>query len=107
MTIEVALVVSFLSAAFSIYFGLKNTKHTDVEDIERRAADSAKTNAKLDSISSTVNDIKYDISATRKDVQNLNERVVSVDASCKSAHKRIDRIERVLEVKRGEDRYDE
>lgn len=100
MTIEVALLVSFLSAAFSIYFGLKNSKHTDVEDIERRAAESAKTNAKLDSISSTVNDIKYDISATRKDVQTLSEKLVTVDASCKSAHKRIDRLERALDVKR-------
>jgi septal ring factor EnvC (AmiA/AmiB activator) len=94
MTIEVALLVSFLSAAFSIYFGLKNSRHTDTEDIERRAAESAKTNAKLDSISSTVNDIKYDITATRKDVQALNERLVETEASCKSAHKRIDRLER-------------
>ena len=34
MTIEVALLISFVSVAFSVYFGLKNSKRTDTKDIE-------------------------------------------------------------------------
>ncbi|MBQ0111764.1 MAG: hypothetical protein KBT03_01420 [Bacteroidales bacterium] len=100
MTIEVALLISVVSCAFAIYFGLKANKHTDTQDIQRRAAETATTNAKLDNITQTVNDIKYDISATRKEVQVLNERVVTVEQSVKSEHKRLDRIERVLDMKR-------
>jgi hypothetical protein len=45
---------------------------------------------KLDNISQNVNDIKYDISATKKEVRDLTERVVTVEQSTKSAHHRLD-----------------
>jgi peptidoglycan hydrolase CwlO-like protein len=90
MTIEVSLLVGIVSVAFAVYFGLKSNRRNDVKDIEDRAANNAKVNMKLDNISQNVNDIKYDISATKKEVRDLTERVVTVEQSTKSAHHRLD-----------------
>ena len=38
MTIEVALLVSVVSVAFSIFFGIKNSKKSDSEEIAQRIA---------------------------------------------------------------------
>lgn len=90
MTIEITILVSVISVAFAIYFGLKSNRRSDVKEIEERAANNAKVNMKLDTISVAVNDIKYDITATRNEVKDLRERVVSVEQSTKSAHHRLD-----------------
>ena len=45
---------------------------------------------KLDQIGADVRDIKYDITAVKKDVQGLKERMIMVEQSTKSAHKRLD-----------------
>ena len=36
MSIEVALLISIISVAFSVYFGLKNSKKSDKEEIAER-----------------------------------------------------------------------
>ena len=90
MAVEVTILISVFSLAISIYVGLKNTKRGDRTDIEAKAIESATINAKLDTIGNDVKDIKYDISAVKNDVKNLTERMVVVEQSTKSAHKRID-----------------
>ena len=90
MTIEITVLISAVSVAFAIFFGLKSNHRSDVKEIEERAANNAKVNVKLDTIAANVNDIKYDISATKKEVRELTERVVSVEQSTKSAHHRLD-----------------
>jgi len=90
MSIEISLLLTGVSVAFAIFFGLKSNRRNDVKDIEERAANNAKVNMKLDTISVAVNDIKYDITATRNEVKDLRERVVSVEQSTKSAHHRLD-----------------
>ena len=73
MTIEIstAIIISVVSVAFSIFFGLKNNKRSDTKDIEERVKQNTKINMKLDNISSLSEDIK----------------------SVKSAHRRIDTLE--------------
>lgn len=93
MTIEVTILMSIVSVAFAIFFGLKSNRRSDVKEIEERAANNAKVNMKLDIISNNVTDIKSDMSATRGDVRNLAERMAAVEQSAKSAHHRIDGIE--------------
>lgn len=90
MAVEVTILISVFSLAISIYVGLKNTKRGDRTDIEAKAIESATINVKLDTIGNDVKDIKYDISAVKTDVKNLTERMVVVEQSTKSAHKRID-----------------
>lgn len=90
MTIEITVLISAVSVAFAIYFGLKSNRRSDVKEIEERAANNAKVNMKLDTITVAVNDIKYDFTATRNEVKDLRERIVSVEQSTKSAHHRLD-----------------
>lgn len=100
MTIEaatiisiIALVVTVVSVAFAIYFGIKNTKRSDSSDIEKKAYEQASINVKLDQIGGDVRDIKYDVTGVKKDFLVLSERMVKVEESAKSAHHRIDGIE--------------
>ena len=92
MTIEVAILLSFVSVAFAVYSGLKNLKRADASEIESRAAEQAKVNVKLDNIATDCRDIKTDMSSVKTDVQKLSERLVVVEQSVKSAHHRIDDI---------------
>ena len=92
MTIEVSLLIAGLGCASAIYFGLKNSRRNDVSDIKEEATKNAVINVKLDGISTDVKDIKYDISETKKKVEDLDRRVVIVEQSTKSAHKRLDGI---------------
>ena len=101
MKIEVALIISCLSVAFSIYFGLKSSKRTDIKDIEEKVAENTKINMKLDEINRNTNDIKYDITSVKKDIQKHSEQLILLDASSKSAHHRIDGIEDRLNGKVG------
>ncbi len=95
MGVEITTVVSIISVSFAIFFGLKNNKRNDTSDIERKAAEAATINFKLDQIGRDVQDIKYDITTTKKEVQLLTERMVAVEQSVKSAHKRFDDLEKV------------
>lgn len=101
ISVEVATVISIISVAFAIYFGFKSTKRDDSKDIRDRATADAIVNVKLDNISSAVNDIKYDISDTKKQVAEIDKKLVAVDASVRSAHHRIDNMEK------GEDSHAE
>lgn len=94
MTIEITILVSVVSVAFAIYFGIKGMRRNDMKDIEERAVQNATINVKLDNISNTVNDIKYDISETKKKVDEIDKRLVIVEQSTKSAHHRLDNMER-------------
>lgn len=93
MTIEIALLISVVSVAFSIFFGLKNNKRTDTKDIEERVKENTRINIKLDNIGQTTQDIKAEVSSMRNDIKSHNERLIKLEESCKSAHHRLDGIE--------------
>jgi len=63
------------------------------KDIRADTKEEAETKAKLDYISKGVDDIRIDIKAQQRDIQELKERVIKNEASLKSAHKRIDNLE--------------
>ncbi len=89
----IALIVTIVSVAFAIYFGLKSSRRSDNSDVEKKATEQATINVKLDQIGGDVRDIKYDVTGVKKDFQMLSERVVKVEESAKQAHHRIDGIE--------------
>ena len=93
MTIELALLISILSVAGTLFYASRNSKRADTADIARAAAESATINTKLDQIGIDVRDIKRDMATVKKDVQELTERVIIVEQSAKSAHHRLDSAE--------------
>lgn len=91
-----AVIVSIISVAAMIYFNSKNSKHTDEKEIRERIEEQTRVNLKLDEINRNTTDIKYDVSAVKKDVQKHAEKIVEIEASAKQAHHRLDSIERRL-----------
>ena len=85
MTIELALLISLVSVAFSVFFGLKNNRRTDEKDIADRIARDTRTDMKLDEISA--------------DVKDHEGRIVKLEASYKAEHKRLDEVFRMANIK--------
>lgn len=100
MTFEIstAIVISVLSLSFSVYMGLKGNKRTDSKDLEERVKSDTRINMKLDNISTTMTELKTEITSIRDVVTNHNERLIKVEQSVKSAHHRLDFLEEKLGV---------
>lgn len=88
----ITITISVLSLLLSFMFSSRNSKRQDTSEIERKARESATWDVKLGEIGSDVKDIKYDITAVKKDVQGLTERIVVVEQSAKQAHRRLDQV---------------
>lgn len=100
MTIEVALLISIISVSFSIFFGLKNNKRSDVEDIKSRVERDTKTDAKLDEISRDVKDVKDTVRTIQSDIKDHEGRIVKLEASYRAEHKRLDEVFGMMEIKK-------
>ena len=92
----IGVCISAISVCAVIYFNSKNSKHTDEKEIRERIEEQTRVNLKLDEINRNTTDIKYDVSAVKKDVQAHGDRLIKVEESTKSAHHRIDSIEQRL-----------
>lgn len=97
MKVDISLIISLISVAFAVFFGLKNNKRTDVKDIEERVKENTKINIKLDNIGQTTQDIKSEISSMRDDIKLHNDRIIKLEESCKSAHHRLDALAKRVE----------
>lgn len=93
MTTYLTIAIAALSLSLSTYVAIRNNRKSNDKDIADKVARDTKINCKLDEISSDVKDVKYDMSATRSKVEDMDKRLVVVEQSVKSAHHRIDRIE--------------
>lgn len=92
MTIEIALLISLVSVSFSIFFGLKNNKRSDNEDIADRIARDTRTDMKLDEISKDVKEVKETVRTIQNDVKDHEGRIAKLEASYTRLHERIDKF---------------
>lgn len=99
MTIEVALLISLVSVAFSVFFGLKSNRRTDEKDIADRIARDTRTDMKLDEISADVKEVKETVKNIQNDVKDHEGRIVKLEASYKAEHKRLDEVFRMANIK--------
>lgn len=88
MTIEtvVAIAVPLIALAFTAMTFKKNAD----KDTGASAAERATMNANISYIRTSIDEIKLDNKSIQKDVSELTKKVVEVEASAKSAHKRLD-----------------
>lgn len=100
MAIEVALLVSIVSVAFSIFFGIKNSKKSDREDIAQRIARDTRVDMKLDEISKDVKEVKDTVKNIQNDVKDHEGRITKLEASYKAEHKRLDELFGMVELRR-------
>lgn len=90
MTIELAVLLSFVSVSFAIFFGLMGLRRNQRQDDEKEATTMTTMIVKLENISMGISEIKSEMNNIKCDLNTQRERLVIVEESCKSAHKRID-----------------
>ena len=84
--ISIALLCSLLGAGISYLTLQKNNRR----DIRADTREETATRTKLDYIATAVDEIRLDNKARDREVKDMAARLVKVEESCKSAHKRID-----------------
>lgn len=89
MTIEAGLIIAALSLILG-YLGYSLNKNKTIKDEGKQ---DAVISTKLDNIERGVQDIRIDIKANEKRVSDLAEKLVRVEESTKSAHRRLDKLE--------------
>lgn len=89
-TISIALFCTILGVSISYLTFQRNKDNA----IRAETREDAETRAKLDYISKGVDDIRLDIKTQDRKINEVIERVAKVEESAKSAHHRIDNIEK-------------
>lgn len=107
VTIEITILISVVSIASALYFGLKNAKRADTNDIEARAREMAEINVKLNTILTINGEIKEQIASLVKDVQRHSERLTKVEEmakrneeALKRLHDRVDNLDDKVDGKK-------
>lgn len=87
--VEVLAILSPLAALIFGYFTFYNTRKAN----EHKEAENKTTVLiKLENIGDDVKEIKSEIRDVKVDISSLTERLARVEASCASAHKRLDEL---------------
>lgn len=79
MTIEIMTAITIFSIGVNVYLGFLNARRNKTSDDKMDATQIATVIVKLDSIESSVNDIKADNKTFRLDIQDIRERLVKVE----------------------------
>lgn len=93
MQIELTILLSFVSLCVAGMVGFTNIRRNRATDDKKEASEMTTLIVKLETINNGVNEIKSDMRNMRADMQNLRDRLIIVEQSTKSAHKRLDTLE--------------
>jgi predicted nucleic acid-binding Zn-ribbon protein len=103
MTVEVALLISIVSVIFGIYQGVTNTKRGQKADYKNEASQLTTVIVKLENIGTGITEIKSEMSNIKNENKENRERIVKMEESTKSAHKRMDQCEKFCKRFTGND----
>ncbi len=84
---------TYILSAVAVLISIVGLLLTGRKDTRSDAANSAKLETKLDSISSGVEDIRVEIRTMRTRMDSFSERLAYVESSCKAAHHRLDQLQ--------------
>ena len=88
-TISIAIICSLIGCIGTLVTISRNK----TKDTQEETEGITKLGEEMKYVSKGVDDIKYDVRGINKSLSDMNERLIRVEESCKSAHKRIDGIE--------------
>lgn len=91
------LAVTLLSAVgcvCGIYYGIRNSRRADDRQLRDDAMSLARIEGKLDSVNRGIEDMRVEIRTHGNQIADLTTRMVRCEESCKTAHRRIDELER-------------
>lgn len=93
MSIDISTAIAIISTFFAVLFGVKNLTRNKTTDDKADATQMATMIVKIDAVGTTVNEIKSDMREFKTEQQYLRDKIIEIESSVKSAHKRIDSIE--------------
>lgn len=96
---EIVAVISALSALVAIFYAVKNGRRSNEDEIAEKIARETRIDMKLDEIGNNVKEVKETVKSIQNDVKDHEGRIVKLEASYKSAHKRLDEIFGLVELK--------
>lgn len=85
MTVEISLLIAVIGCFMGLAGYLSNR--------DTKLNDSAEWRGRVDTKLDIACAIRKDVEAHGKDIEDMKERLVAVEQSCKSAHHRLDRLE--------------
>lgn len=85
---ELPVIISIISCLVALMAFMRNSR----ADIKQDAGQLMEIIVKLETINENVKEVKADIKDVKSDMEKVKERLVIVEQSCKSAHKRIDTL---------------
>lgn len=88
-------VIGIICTILGASMGYLGYKRNYSNDLKKDSKEQSIIETKLDYIGKGVDDIRLDIKATDRRVEKLNERVIKTEEATKSAHKRLDIIEKI------------
>ena len=86
----VETIISIAIALFALIFTALSFRRNVNQDNTETASQRATMTADIRYIRSSIDDIKLDNKAIQKDIGDLKTKVVEIEQSTKSAHKRLD-----------------
>lgn len=90
MAIEISVAISIISVCLAVWSFVKNSK----KDVAADATTLARIEVKLDTVVRQYEESNAEIKEHRGELVRHGERIASIEASSKQAHKRLDEIEK-------------
>ena len=90
MILSVETIVAIAVPMVALLFTALSFRRTEHQDTSAQATERATLSADVRYIRSSVDEIKLENKSIRQDVSDLTKKVVEIEASTKSAHKRLD-----------------
>ena len=87
------LIITITSVSMAIFFGIKTASRNKTQDDKHDADALARIDVSLNTVRDSLVEIKADIKGVIAENRELRDKLIAVEASAKSAHHRIDRLE--------------
>lgn len=97
MTIELSLLLSGVSIAFAIFFGISTRSRNVKKDTQEEAREDATVLIKLENIQTAITEVKTEMNGYRNEMKEVREYYFRAQESLKSLHKRVDRIDSIID----------
>lgn len=92
MKIDLSAWLPVAALVATIVFGVLTAKRNAKQDTQSAVSQLTTIGVKLDNIAISLAELKGDMNNLKGDMKDITERLVIVEQSCKTAHKRIDDI---------------
>lgn len=94
MTIELSLLISGVSVAFAIFFGIRDQSRNNKKDTMEEAREDATIITKLEAIQTNMLEVKSEVRSYREEMKDIREHIARDNESLKSLHKRVDELQK-------------